>query len=283
MIPRPGLVARWLNRRRMPHRPWILFCYHKGGTVLLVKVFQTVADAFGLRFRALLGKPEGIPADADIVLLGHSLIGPGDIPGDFRGVRFVRDPRDVLISGYLYHMRCDEKWCVNRDFDLAEPILHPRVPFSQEHRAEAWKRTYLESLNGKSYQDNLRELSQEEGILFELDHYGGWTMEAMGAWVGDPRVLETRFETVMADYDGSFTGMFSHLGLEGDDLARALELARDHDLNRKSDRALEANPHVSSRDTTRWRNFFSEAHRTAFKERHGELLVELGYEQDLSW
>lgn len=280
----PGLMTRWRNRWRMKHRPWVLFCYHKGGTVLLVKVFQSVAEAFGLRFRTLLGKPERIPSDADILLLGHSLLGPGDIPGDYRGAHLVRDPRDVLISGFLYHLRCDEEWCVNEDFDLTEPIRHPRVPYSQEHRPEAWKRAYLESLDGTSYQNRLRALSQEEGIGFELDHYGGWTMEAMTAWeFGDPRVVELRFETIMADFDRSFTEIFEHLGLEGDQLAEALALAQEHDLGRKSDRALAANPHVSSRETTRWQRYLTEEHRRLFKERHGELLVSLGYEEDLDW
>jgi hypothetical protein len=264
--------------------PWILFCYHKGGTILLTKVFRSVAKAMGLRFRVLLGKPDRVPPDVDIALFGHSLLNPSEIPGDYRAVHVVRDPRDVLVSGYLYHLRCEEAWCVNNDLSLQAPIRHPRVPYSQEHRAEAWKRAYLESLRGRSYQDNLRALSQEEGIAFELDRYAAWTVEAMAAWEpGDDRVLEMRFEDVRGDFDGTFARVFRHLGLEGAGLERALLLAAAEDLNRKSDSVLASNPHISSRETTRWRQFLTGTHRAAFKERHGPVLVSLGYERDLAW
>ncbi len=29
--------------------------------------------------------------------------------GDFRMTRFIRDPRDLIISGYFYHQNCNEK------------------------------------------------------------------------------------------------------------------------------------------------------------------------------
>ncbi|MCG8469630.1 MAG: hypothetical protein MJB57_15730, partial [Gemmatimonadetes bacterium] len=34
--------------------------------------------------------------------------------GDCRVTRFIRDPRDLVVSGYLYHKRGAENWC-NRD------------------------------------------------------------------------------------------------------------------------------------------------------------------------
>jgi len=283
MIRQPGLLARWRNRRTMPHRPWALFCYHKGGTMLLVGAFREIAQEFGLRFRTVLGRPDTIP-DADIILFAHSLVEPDELPRGFRGVHLVRDPRDVVVSGYLYHRRTDEAWCTNVSDDVSEPIRHPRVPYSQEHRPEAWKRAYLESLGGRSYQSHLLELPRDEGLAFELDHYGRWTLESMERWPGgDPRILELRFETIMADFDGAFGSLFRHLELEGEDLAAAMELAQRHDLSRRSDEELSEDPHVSSRNTTRWKGYFTDDLRRLFKERHGHLLVSLGYEADLDW
>ena len=99
------------------------------------------------------------------------------------------------MSSYLYHLRCSEPWCINHDLSLVEPILFPRVPYSQQQFYEPWKRHYLISLEGRSYQDNLRALATSAGLLFELNHYAGWTIDSMLQWHYDqPSVLEVHFE-----------------------------------------------------------------------------------------
>lgn len=82
-----------------------LFCYHKGGTVLLRKVFVSLCKEFGWSFDALRGFQSNFPDELDIALFGHSLIYPERISRVFRGLHLVRDPRDIIVSGYLYHSK----------------------------------------------------------------------------------------------------------------------------------------------------------------------------------
>ena len=34
---------------------------------------------------------------------------------DIKAVRFIRDPRDLVISSYFYHRKAGERWCRYQD------------------------------------------------------------------------------------------------------------------------------------------------------------------------
>ncbi|MGA8261304.1 MAG: sulfotransferase domain-containing protein [Arenicellales bacterium] len=264
--------------------PICLFCYHKAGTKLLTKAFSEICAANHLRFRGCSGKQTQVPADADVILFRHSLIDVSRISKPFVGVHIVRDPRDVIVSGYLYHRRTTEQWCINTDFSLTPPIRRPRVPSSQEHRPREWKVSYLKSLAGKSYQENLLQISQERGLMFEMDNHGAWTIESMMEWKYNmPNILEITFENLMNDYDGTLRRIFAHIGFSKSATDVGLKVAVRHDLGRKSPQEIENMPHVSSPRTTKWRRYFSVQHKEAFLDRFGDVLVQLGYETDNNW
>lgn len=223
-----------------------IFCYHKSGTVLLTKVFSEICYKNGWKFKILFGKQTQLPQDADVVLFGHSLIEIADINTPFIGLHVIRDPRDVIVSGYHYHRRTTEAWCTNSNLSLKPPIQFPQVPYSQVHRTEAWKLAYLESLNGKSYQDHLLGISQDDGLLFEMRHYGAWTIESMREWdYGNSNVLEVKFEDILNNYNGTFSRIFEHFRFSVAEQKNARETAANHDLNRKSTAEIENMAHVT--------------------------------------
>lgn len=250
---------------------------------MLSKIFSEICFAFDWKFAKVLGKSAEIP-DADVVLFVHSLIDLSAITTPYVGAHIIRDPRDVIVSGYLYHKQCKEKWCTNTRFDLSQPVLFPNVPYSQEHRSEEWKKQYLVSLGNKSYQQNLRERTESDGLLFELFHYGAWTIESMLRWdYNNPRVKEVRFEAIMSNFEETFKEMFVHFGFSDDQVAQALQIAAKEDLNRQTEKQLRANPHVSSRQTTKWHKYFKKIHKETFKRRFDDALVQLGYENSAQW
>jgi len=267
--------------RRSKEIPICVFSHHKVGTVLCLDVFDQLAAKMGWSFASMPGKHTELPEDADVVVFQHSLIEVERLDQPFLGVHFVRDPRDVIVSGYLFHCRTDEEWCVNTDLRTDPPIKHPRVPLSQEHRSEEWKAAYLRSLQGRSYQQNLLDRTTHDGLFFEMDHYGAWTLESLDAWAYGSRkeILEVRFEDISHDFDRLFTRIFEHLGFAGRALDDAMAVARRFDLSRKSRQEIDDMKHVTSRESTRWRSYFDEAHVATFMERHASLLDKLGYDE----
>lgn len=272
------------GRRNPRSIPICLFCYHKSGTVLLSRVFRELSWRLGWRFAILNGRREGLVPATDVMLFTHSLVDLARIDEPFIGIHLIRDPRDIVTSGYLYHLRTQEPWCTNTDFQPTPPITYPRVPLSQEHRAESWKAHYLDSLNGRSYQQNLRDLNAEDGLAFEMSHYGAWTIESMLAWDYDhPKVLELRLENLMGNFDSGFSSMFQHIGLSGSAFATALRIAQRHDLGRKSASAIARMPHVTSAEPSKWQNHFTPRLVEEFKQLHGPALLKLGYETSNDW
>lgn len=280
-------LKNWFQPRKnhtSPAVPIYLFCYHKVGTILLAKVFRKICSKFGWRFKSVIGLAKDIPTDADVVLFMHSLVNFSSIKHAYVGAHFIRDPRDVIVSGYLYHKRCSEDWCINELPDATEPILFPNLPWSQQHKPESWKAQYIESLGKKSYQKNLLERDQDAGILFEMSNYGAWTIDSMRDWdYTNPWVKEVRFESLMNDFDGVFTALFEHFGFSEKQIKQGLRLAQKEDLSRKSDRQLRGNNHISSRKTTKWKTYFEATHKEAFNNRFGNVLSELGYETNDDW
>jgi hypothetical protein len=259
-------------------RPQILiFSYHKTGTTLIAHVMEKVAARLGLSIATKYGMAWSLDITSDIILLPHSLLGFA-LNRPFRSIRLVRDPRDIWVSGYLYHKRCTEGWCINTDFDLTPPILYPRVDFSFQHRPERWKRRYLQRLNGKSYQRNLLEKDQSSGLEFELQGYTGSTLEAMQTWRSQSvSNMDVRLEELQRDYDTGMWAIFRHLGLSDDECSLAVEIARSEDIMRMDDATLAKMPHVFSRTCSKWREYLSPDQVRQFERQYGDLIACLGY------
>jgi hypothetical protein len=121
------------------------------------------------------------------VLYGHSgRFDPDDFgPRPIRGTHLLRDPRDVAISGYHYHLWTDEKW-----------VRLPRRKFK-----------------GRSYQEELRRLDPERGLLLEIEEMctGRTSLEEMLEWDCQPEdFLELRYEDLVEDEVTMFTSVFQH-------------------------------------------------------------------------
>ncbi|MEX2400249.1 MAG: sulfotransferase domain-containing protein [Rhodothermales bacterium] len=214
----------------------------------------------------------------------HSLVDLDSVERHFTAIHLVRDPRDVIVSGYLYHKRCNEPWCRNTDFDWSDPLNYPIVPRSQDHRPLEWKKNYLNSLNGRSYQENLRSLAQEDGLLFEMDHYASWTIRQMESWdYSRPDTLELKFEDIMTDFEASFASMFAHVGFNKIQTDFASSVAITEDISRMTDKEIMMNNHISARSTSKWSRYFTPKLKDEFKARFPDTLQRLGYETSTDW
>jgi hypothetical protein len=256
----------------------ICFSYHKTGTSLFLHVMTKVCARLGLTLANYYGQVSWLDPEPDVVLLPHSVLrAPLDRP--YRAIRLIRDPRDIWVSGYLYHLRCDEEWCRNTDMDPTPPIGWPRVDYSVLHWPEEWKRRYLERLGGKSYQQNLLDRSLADGLDFELEGYTGCTLATMREWkLNGAEALDVKLEDVMADFDGAMRRIFDHFGFTPDQIEAALEVARSEDIRRMDDAFMAERPQIYSRTISKWHEVLSVAQIARFEARHANLIKTLGYE-----
>jgi hypothetical protein len=256
----------------------IVFTYHKTGTVLFEAITQALAAQLGLKFARHYGFVRRLDPDIGIALLAHSLVGFFFASRPFRAVRLVRDPRDIWVSGYLYHRHCREGWCTNTNFDPSPPIAYPRVDYSFQHYPEEWKQRYLAWLGGKSYQQNLIERDLAAGLDFELAGYTGCTLDTMRSWwLATPELLDVQLEAVASDFDATLRRIFVHLGLNEEECKRAVELAAPYDLARMTDAEVSKRAHIHSRQLSKWRDVLSAAQIARFEAHYRDLIRKLGY------
>ncbi|MGB3295835.1 MAG: sulfotransferase domain-containing protein [Phormidesmis sp.] len=227
--------------------------HHKTGTVWMLNVFREIAGRYALKFISPSASSEKImlEEDFDIFLQDHSLFDLENVDG-YRGFHIIRDPRDVIVSGCFYHLKSSEPW------------LHQKK----------------DSFGGLTYQEKISSFPNlDDQILFEMENAAYRGIKDIASWnYQNPNFIEIKYEDLIQDTDLKlFKGIFDFLGFRNAEMKSLLEIAYDNSLfsNR-----LEKTKHIRSGKTQQWKTIFTEQHRARFVELFGDVLVQLGYEED---
>jgi hypothetical protein len=234
-------------------RPLLVHCgHHKAGTLWFRKIFLAIAEPYGLRLR--WGGLKAIDPKSDLAFYSSGQKFDPALAGDrpFRGSHMVRDPRDLVVSGYEYHLVTEESWA---------------------HRPEP-------SFGGLSYQAHLRALNEFDGLMAEIDWFARGTGLHLGAWdYEQSEFLELHYEDVLEDELGMFEKLFGWYDFNND--AREIGLRTVEQLSLKKGGAKPS--HVRSGVPGEWSTRLTAEHVARFKQRTGDLVVRLGYEADPDW
>lgn len=205
----------------------------------------------------------------------------------WRGVHVIRDPRDVLVSGYFSHR-------------YSHPVSEHESPWLWSWR-EQWQ----------SLDDH------RQGLMLELDHCSTYFVRLRNWNYSRPNVLEVKYESLTVDPLGTFTAIWRFLGVEVPAfapfatsrlllnyvglLANGRAVARQSVLPKSTLNAIirrnsfermsggrrrgEENiqNHYRKGISGDWKNWFTPALKEAFKLHYPTLLETLGYENDDRW
>lgn len=180
------------------------------------------------------------------------------IPGDFRISRFIRDPRDLIISGYFYHYRGAEPW-----FRFKKPTLK-----------------YWEPINGNipnslppncSYSDYLQSMSKEDGLIAEIE-FRKFQLESLRAWKPDPRIMIFRYEDILGNEAKIFDSLLSFYQVSAFERKMGSWLA-----NRYAATSQTKSKHIRNAKPGQWKDHFTPKVETYFNDRYQDILADLGY------
>ena len=171
---------------------------------------------------------------------------------NYRGVHVLRDPRDMIVSGYHYHKWADEVWVHRRDE------------------------------NGESYQEKLNKVDKSTGLFLQIEHfiytYRG-ILEDLD--ISDSRILEVSYEALMAENrDALYETMFTHLGFANRELKLAIDLMRLFEANNRTGRkagAVANKSHLRSGKAGQWKQELEQAHIDYIDQELGPVLQKFGY------
>ena len=178
---------------------------------------------------------------------------------DYRITRFVRDPRDLVISGYFYHLRGAEPW-----FRFKQPTLK-----------------YWSPINGNipkamqpniSYAEYLNQLSKEEGLLAEIE-FRRFHLESLRNWPeNDKNIRIYRYEDILSNERAVFRDMFDFYEVTSVEKKLGVFLADRYSMNKvKKDR------HIRDPRPEQWKAHFTPRVEALFEEKYGDILDAFSY------
>ncbi len=170
-----------------------------------------------------------------------------------RATIFVyRDPRDMIISHIFYA--------------------------TQMYEGHWMHQYYTETLTTMEERINAAILGvQEPGAELTpvRQRYAGYI-----GWLEQPAVLSMRFEDLILDRQAAFNRLLDYLEVRGyqpqTPRPRAIQALEAAIVPKKSGTFRKGKP-------GNWQEHFTEANKSLFKEKAGDVLVELGYEKDQNW
>lgn len=275
------MLDRFLNRfyNKKNARLIVHVTYHKCMTVYFIRVFKSIAEEMGWYFKNYeWGELEKFMKDAktlkrdSILMIGHRFNEVKKLPRRFKGSHIVRDPRDLLISGYRYHKWTQEYW-------VHEPLKRGMI-----FKLGLKKLDLGFDHDGMTYQQILNKVDQETGLIIELnwrrrtfDHMMDWNYE-------HSNIKELRYEQMFGKEEEAFRELFMHYGFDEEIIRIGLNYVRIYSFdNQKKTGKTGDNQHLTKGVSGQWKEYFSEDLKALFKERHQDLLIKLGYEKDDKW
>ena len=244
-------------RRQSPFidSPRLIFhgAYHKMGTVWLMRVLEQVARQWRLCLQKSNEHGDAVESETNILFANHSHLNLETL-GSFVGSHMIRDPRDCVVSGYFYHLWTEE----------------------------AWARQSQDRFDGLSYQQHLKSLDQEQGLAAEIRVFAGYARTYfLRDWnYADDRILEIKYEDLLADEQAVFTKLFQHYGFTERAVRQAVQLAEQCSFKKVTGRAVgqsQAQSHLRSGRPGEWKEILSESHLRLIDEQFGDLIVQMGY------
>lgn len=281
------------------------FGHHKAATTWARNILRESTVAMKLEMQVVHAPSDWAGYDSlgdwvratrpDLIVLTNARREDVETLPELRGVHVIRDPRDILVSGYFSHMN-------------SHPEIVDGVPWAElpPHRRY------------------LREVGHDEGLLAEMEFIAPY-IESLSTWRyrEQPSILELRMEDLIADPLTAWRPIFGHLQLaeperSSIDFARwgllrwnlakrrgkpaALAYARRYlpaaplrrlpaaylpeVLDRYSFESLtgrtlgqeDPGHHYRRGVAGDWRNHLKPVHLKAFRDRFGDLVERLGYE-----
>jgi hypothetical protein len=231
-------------------------CHHKAGTIWFLNVLGSIARRFKMRIQSC--SQEELRPDTDIFMQHHSRVDLSALP-PHRGSHVIRDPRDMVVSGYHYHLWTKESW-------------------AHEPRS---------NLGDRSFQQHLNLLSLEDGLHAEIERAARAEFPCMASWdYANPDFLEIKYEDLMSNELQVFERLFKHYGFGKTAMPACLKIVKRHSFSAVARRPAGEEvkgTHLRSGISGEWRTVLSEGHKDHFKHLTGDLLIRLGYETDANW
>ncbi len=261
------------------HSLIVHFSYHKCMTSYFNTVFSKISQQFQwhhLHHNGILDSfYKDVEAHKDqisIISVNNQPVNFERLPKKYLGTHLIRDPRDLLISGYRYHLWCKEPWT--------------QIPMSAQLKGTLCVEDLglMDKSVDRSFQELLNTVDKEHGLLLELNFRKSHFQQMLQWNYSNPNILELRYEDLFGNEIEVFKNIFRHYGFSHSFIKKALGIVEAHsfkNLNMKG--GTGAKKHASKGIPGQWKEELPASIIKIFKSEHGGLLEKVGYEKNKNW
>jgi hypothetical protein len=146
----------------------------------------------------------------------------------------IREPREIIISGYLYHKKVNRKkegWIHGGNYWGGWERF-----FSKEDK-ELYKEYLEKAMIKEDYQKKLNSTTQIRGIKYEMDHIGDLTLRGrdliIDKWKDKDNVKFIQFNDLIFDMESVVENISNFLNVDGEKIK---EKMKEHSLINKGDK-----------------------------------------------
>lgn len=241
--------------------------YHKCLTIYVTRVMHRLYNRIFTskggykQFKSLIDEFYAAVGDYRVMAVNNHALDLDRLGSDFRISRFIRDPRDLVVSGLHYHRRGAESWCnvvdpTPEDFAVVNGV----VPDDMKP--------------GQSFAEYLQSLSDEEGLIAEI-RFRERHFRSMMQWPEtDTRIRTFRYEDIMGHEVETFAAVFDHYELPWPHKLIGRWLA--YRFSAKNQRGKMR--HIRNPEPNQWRKSFTTRVEGFFNERHRPTLERYRYD-----
>lgn len=239
--------------------------YHKCLTKLYIKIMHGLFNRSFIRkeqyrhFENIQGSFYNLHPKYNISSTNGFAIDLKKIEGEFRISRFIRDPRDLVISGYFYHKRGAEPWFrMKRVSPSYWADINGNVPKGMDFNL--------------SYAEYLQQCDLEEGLIAEIE-FRKHHFNSMLEWEEHPNILIFKYEDLIRDPEKHWLDLFNFYQFSKAKKRKALRILKQATSTKK----MQNNKHVRNPKAGQWKEYFSPKVNTYFEKNHPNLIQHLGY------
>lgn len=180
--------------------------------------------------------------------------------GDYRLSRFIRDPRDLIVSGFHYHKRGAENWT---------NIIDPTA----EDLRIVNGNTPEQMTPGHSISSYLQSLNEEDGLLAEIEIRKNHLI-SMQEWPHDnPRILTIKYENILGNEVQTFERLFEFYEFGALKRAIGRSLASKYSSKNMSQKTK----HIRDPRPNQWKEYFTPKVTDYFNSQYPDLLGMYNY------
>ncbi|UYP07519.1 sulfotransferase domain-containing protein [Priestia megaterium] len=238
----------------------------KSGTHLLLQIILGIPD--------IIITPAWIIEDKDLDMINSCSVGPAHLIYSAERAKLIseknikvifisRDLRDVVVS--LVHFVMLNKWG-----------NHPWTPYL--NKLKTHEERLLTMIKGVDF---TKEEQEEYGIA-NIPNIKKFAEDKLG-WLQDPSVCPVTFEELMDNEELQNQSIMKIIDFLWSDLKYLNTTKLELIQKIKQNIIPEKSGTFRKGKIGDWKIEFSEAHKEAFKEIAGDLLIQLGYEKDYNW